>query len=81
MTPAQWIAIIAAAVLALLGGTFGLIKTMMLGDIRDIKNMVSGLVKDVHAMDIRLTRLETEHGVEMRHPMFCRRAADLEEGA
>lgn len=50
---------------ALLLGMAALIKTMVLGRLDDLHGMVSGLSKDMHRMDIRLTRLEAEHSVRM----------------
>lgn len=66
MSPATLTIIVMSASGALLLGMAALIKTMVLGKLADIQNMVSGLSKDMHRMDIRLTTLEAEHRVSTR---------------
>jgi len=48
---------------ALIMGMAGVIKVMVLGKLAEIQDLVSGLSRDMHRMDLRLTRLEAEHAM------------------
>ena len=52
-----------STVIALLAGMSAIIKSMVLGRLTEIQHLVTGLSKDMHRMDIRLTKLEAEHAV------------------
>lgn len=53
--------VIIAACGALILGMAALIKGMVLGKLDDIQKAMSGLNRDFHRMDVRVTKLETEH--------------------
>jgi hypothetical protein len=40
-----------------------IIKSMVLGRLTEIQSLVTGLSRDMHRMDLRLTKLEAEHSV------------------
>lgn len=61
MNAATISAIVLAACGALIVGMAALIKGMVLGKLESIQSMVSGLSRDMHRMDLRLTTLEAEH--------------------
>lgn len=54
-------AIVIAAVGALLLGMAALIKGMVLGKLNEIQKSMAGMTRDFHRMDVRVTKLETEH--------------------
>jgi len=68
------VAAIIAAVVALLAGMAGLIKSMVLGRLDEIQTTMSGLARELHRMDIRLTKLEAEHNVHI-----CRMRSEVTE--
>jgi hypothetical protein len=54
---------ITAVIIGTVMGMAALIKTMVLGRLEQIQKDLSGLSKDMHRLDVRLTKLETEHAV------------------
>lgn len=65
--------IIVSAVGALLVGMAVLIKSMVLGRLEEIQQTITGLSRDLHRMEIRLTKLESEHQIM---GCFSKRAAN-----
>lgn len=57
------VAAVIGAVVVLLAGMAGLIKSMVISRLGEIQAAVSGLSLDMHRMDVRLTKLETEHAI------------------
>jgi len=49
---------------ALLLGMAALIKTMVVGKLVDLQKAMDEMKSDVHHLDIRVTRLETEHRIQ-----------------
>lgn len=62
----------------LIVGMAALIKTMVLGKLDSIQSMVSGLSRDMHRMDVRLTTLEAEHRMNTRCPRLPHAADEFE---
>ena len=44
-------------------GMAALIKTMVLGRLDQIQKELGGLTRDLHRLDTRVTKLETEHAL------------------
>ena len=55
--------IVVAACGVLIVGMAALIKTMVLSRLNEIQDLVTGLSRDMHRMDIRLTKIEAEHSL------------------
>lgn len=51
----------------LIVGMAALIKGMLLGKLNEIQKLMTEITRDVHKMDIRLTRLEAEHALSICH--------------
>lgn len=52
-----------------MAGMAGLIKAMVLGRLDQIQKDLSGLSRDMHRLDIRVTKLEAEHQIRTRCQM------------
>lgn len=54
---------ITAVIIGTVMGMAALIKTMVLGRLDLIQKELSGLSRDLHRLDTRVTKLETEHAL------------------
>lgn len=52
---------ITAVIIGTVMGMAALIKTMVLGRLDQIQRDLTGLSKDLHRLDVRVTALEAEH--------------------
>ena len=77
VTASNWITLFvfsAGVVIAILGGLYGLIQKLIMSRyatdmaalkelVLSVKGEVSGVARDVHRLDLRMTKLEAEHNV------------------
>lgn len=54
---------ITVIIIGTMAGMAGLIKAMVLGRLDQIQKEISGLSRDLHRLDTRVTKLETEHAL------------------
>lgn len=54
---------ITVIIIGTMAGMAGLIKTMVLGRLEQIHEQLGGLTRDLHRLDTRVTKLETEHAL------------------
>jgi hypothetical protein len=60
---------ITAVIIGTVMGMAALIKTMVLGRLEQIHEQLGGLTRDLHRLDTRVTKLETEHQIRTRCQM------------